>query len=102
MQSNTTAAQERAAHGRTDPRDDTLLLGIDAEGCHHLLKTERAADRVLVVDDGAVVWVVEDADVEAWVEHITAARGWTPGERRYGSLADCYDTEIATLREGAA
>ena len=103
MNKSHTAAQERAARdGCTDydPRDRTLLVGIDSDECHHLLKTEGDDDYLLVVEDGTVVWRRESVDADFWMEHIADVRGWD--DRRLGSFDQVFADELAELREGAA
>jgi len=80
-----------------DPRDDTLLVGIDTEGCHHILKTEQATDMLLVVEGTDVVWREDSVDADRWADHIAEKRGWT--DRRLGTFDGVYADELAALQE---
>ena len=91
---------DRTALEHHDPRDDTLLVGVDADGCHHVLKTEQRTDTLLVVEGADVVWRENDVDADEWVDHIAGRREWA--DRRLGALDDVYADELATLREGSA
>lgn len=105
MNGSNFAAQERAAHDRgTDPRDDTILVGIDTDGCHHILKTEGATDTLLVVEgidnvwrETDVVWRQDNVDADAWMDHIAERREWA--DRRLGGFDEVYANELAALRE---
>lgn len=72
---------------RTDPRQRNILLGIDADGAHHVYQTR--LERVVVVDPdaGEIVHVQDlgEKDVDDWMRHVENDREWelptyiTPG-----------------------
>jgi len=103
MQSNTRTAHQGAARTKvshTDPRPDYIPLGADGDGAHHVW--DRTTDTIHIVhDDGSRGRrLLGGKSVDDWMDAVADARGWAT--RRYGSVTDCYETQLETLREGSA
>jgi hypothetical protein len=92
-----TQTDDRTALEHHDPRDDTLLVGIDTDSCHHVLKTEQATDTLLVVEGTDVVWRQDNVDADKWADHIAERRQWD--SRRLGAFDEVYTDELVSLRE---
>lgn len=93
-----TAAEKGIARSN-DPRDDYILLGIDAEGSHHVYRTY--AEEVVVVEGTERVWCedVAGVSVDEWMSHIADVRGWD--YLGYGPLARVVATNAGLAADAA-
>ncbi|WP_306055611.1 hypothetical protein [Natronococcus wangiae] len=100
MSIHTQTYETVSARGRTDPRPDYILVGVDTDGAHHVYRTIDESVHVIDSHERTYRYDLEalEKTINDWIAYITTRRGFAT-QHLYTTLADSLTDAIGGVAQ---